>query len=62
MRKARIILGTLLVTTLLVLGACAPTPTLVPAPAPAPTPSTPVVLTSEDIEWLLLLPFFRLSL
>lgn len=38
MRKAQII-GILIVTVLLILGACAPTPTPTPTPAPAPAPA-----------------------
>jgi len=39
--RTLIILGTLLVATLLVLGACTPTPAPAPIPAPAPAPAPP---------------------
>jgi len=45
MHRTLIIIGTLLIATLLFLGACAPTPAPAPAPTPAPAPApapTPV--------------------
>ena len=39
MRKLLIIIGTLLVTILLIIGGCESTPTPAPVPAPAPTPA-----------------------
>ncbi len=40
MRRTLIIVGTLLVSMVLILGACSPAPTPTPAPAPAPAPAT----------------------
>jgi len=49
MQKMRII-GTLLVTMLLVLGACAPTPTPTPEPAPMPPPEPGLSGVGEKVD------------